>query len=75
MRFQIDEHREELKKRIDEFALEMIYLTKKYQANIFVDAKRASFFETSSFDETKSLLTSELIAIEETFCGHLYLEK
>jgi hypothetical protein len=32
MRFQIDEHREKLKERIDEIALEMIDKTKKYEA-------------------------------------------
>jgi len=44
------------KKRIDEIALEMIDQTKKCEANIFERTKRASFFETASFDETKSLL-------------------
>ena len=43
MRFQTDEHREEIKWRIDEIALEMIDKTMKYQANIFKDTKRASF--------------------------------
>ena len=65
MGLQIHEHREELKKRIDEIALEMIDQTKKYQSSIFEETKRASFFETASFDETKSLLTSELIEIED----------
>ena len=45
------------KKRIDEIALEIIDQTKKCEANIFEETKRASFFfETASFDETKSLL-------------------
>ena len=43
----------------------MIDQTKKCEANIFEETKRASFFETASFDETKSLLTSKLIEIED----------
>ena len=35
IRFQIDQHREELKKRIDDIALKMIDETKKYQNRLF----------------------------------------
>jgi hypothetical protein len=51
LRFQIDEHREELKKRIDDIALKMIDETKKCQEKYLQDLKE-SF---SMFDKTKSL--------------------
>ena len=62
IRFQIDEHREELKKRIDEIALAMIAETKMYEEMYLKELKK-SF---SSFDDCKSL-QNELNQIEETF--------
>ena len=62
MRFQIDEHREELKRRIDDIALKMIDETKKCQEKYLLDLKE-SF---SLFDETQSL-EDKLNEIEETF--------
>jgi len=35
MRFQIDEHREKLKEKIDDIALDVINETKKYENNSF----------------------------------------
>jgi hypothetical protein len=58
MRFRIDEHREELKKKIDEIALEMINETTKCQ-NIYLNNLKENLFETSSF--------YEVISIEDTF--------
>jgi hypothetical protein len=51
MRFQIDEHRERLKVRIDEIALEMIDRTKKFES-MYLKNLKASF---CSFDDCKSL--------------------
>jgi DNA-binding ferritin-like protein len=65
MRNQIDEHREKLKEKIDEIALAMIERTKICEEEQLNSIKE-KFFENSSFDETKSLLT-ELNQIEETF--------
>jgi hypothetical protein len=62
MRFKIDEQREELKKRIDDIALEMIEKTNKYQEKYLRDLKE-SF---SLFDETQSV-EDKLNEIEETF--------
>jgi hypothetical protein len=62
MRFQIDEQREELKKRIDDIALAMIDETKKHQEKYLRDLK-VSF---SSFDGIQSL-EDKLTEIEETF--------
>jgi hypothetical protein len=62
MRFQIDEHREELKKKIDEIALAMIDETKKNE-KIYLKELNESF---SLFDETQSL-EDTLNQIEETF--------
>jgi hypothetical protein len=62
IRFQIDEHREELKKRIDEIALEMIDETKKSQEKYLKELKE----RFSSFDETKSI-EYELNQIEKSF--------
>ena len=62
MRFQIDEHREEIKKKIDEIALEMIDKVKKNE-EIYLENLKESF---SSFDGTKSLET-QLNEMEETF--------
>jgi hypothetical protein len=62
MRFQIDEHREELKKRIDDIALAMIDETKKYETTYLKNIKE----KLSSFDHCKSLQT-KLNEVEETF--------
>ena len=62
---------EELKKRIDDIALAMIDETKKHEETYLKQLKEQAFLETASFDETKHLLTSELIEIEETFCSHI----
>jgi hypothetical protein len=51
LRFQIDEHREELEKRIDVIALAMIYETKKYEVMYFKNFKE----DFSSFDDYISL--------------------
>ena len=66
IRFQTDEQREELKKRTDDIALEMKDKTKKHEETYLKQLKEQAFLETASFDETKHLLTSELIGIEET---------
>jgi hypothetical protein len=65
MRFQIDEHREELKKQIDVIALEMIDETKKHEA-MYLNSLKRDLFKTLHFDQTKSLET-ELNQIEEVF--------
>jgi hypothetical protein len=62
IRFKIDQHREELKKRIDDISLAMIDETKKYQEKYLRDLKE-SF---SLFDETQSL-EDKLNQIEDTF--------
>jgi hypothetical protein len=62
LRFQIDEHREELKKRIDDIALAMIDETKKCQEKYLQDLKE----RFSSFDESQSL-ENQLHELEETF--------
>jgi hypothetical protein len=65
LRFQIDQHREELKEKsdeIDEIALAMIDHTKKYEA-LYLENVKEGF---SLFDDCKSL-EHELNQIEETF--------
>jgi hypothetical protein len=65
LRFQIDQHREELKEKsdaIDEIALAMIDQTKKYEA-LYLSKIKVGF---SLFDDCKSL-EHELNQIEETF--------
>jgi hypothetical protein len=62
IRFQIDEHREELKKRIDDIALAMIDETNKCQEKYLKEIKE-SF---SSFDDSQSL-ENQLHEIEESF--------
>jgi len=64
--FQIDEHREELKKRIDDIALEMIEQTKKYQTMYFNFLKE-KFSTTPSMDMTSTSVENELNKLEETF--------
>jgi len=67
MRFQIDQQREELKKKIDDIALAMIDETKKYEA-IYLKSLKEKLLEnfSSLFDESQSL-DNELNQIEETF--------
>ena len=62
LRFQIDEHRERLKEKIDDIALAMIDLIKKHEA-VYLKELNENF---SSFDDCKSL-ENELNQIEETF--------
>jgi hypothetical protein len=62
MRFQIDEHRERIKERIDHIALAMVDQTKKYEALYLKNIKE----HFSSFDDSKSLQI-KLTEIEETF--------
>jgi hypothetical protein len=66
IRFQIDEQREELKKKIDEIALEMIDKVKKNEEIYLKNLKEKLLATFSSFDESKSL-ENELKEIEETF--------
>jgi hypothetical protein len=70
MRFRIDEHREELKKRIDEIALAMIDQTKKYEALYLKNIKE----HFSSYDDGKSLQI-KLTEMEDIFRNpHILLE-
>jgi hypothetical protein len=62
MRFQVDEHRERIKEKIDEIALEMIDKIKKHEES-FSKSLKENF---SSFDETRSL-ESELNQIEAIY--------
>jgi hypothetical protein len=62
MRFQIDEHRENLKKKIDDIALAMIDETKLYEAMCMKNL-RVRF---SSLDDSKSLQI-KLSELEDTF--------
>jgi hypothetical protein len=62
LRFQIDEHRERLKERIDDIALAMIAESNKCQEKYLQDLKE----HFSSFDETKSL-ENEMTQLEDTF--------
>jgi hypothetical protein len=62
LRSQIDQHREELKKRIDDIALAMIDQTKKYEKVYLNDLKE----KFSSFDDSQSL-ENEMNEIEELF--------
>jgi hypothetical protein len=64
LRFQIDEHRERLKAKIDDVALEMIEQTKKCEAEYLKSLKENLL--SSSFDHSKSL-ESELNHTEDTF--------
>jgi hypothetical protein len=70
IRFQIDEHRERLKVRIDDIALAMIDQTKKYEEKYLQDLKE----KFSSFDHSQSL-ENEMNGIEDTFRNpHLLIE-
>jgi hypothetical protein len=62
IRFQIDEHREILKEKIDRIALAMIDKVKKHEVLLSKSLKE----KLSSFDETKSI-ENEFNQIEETF--------
>jgi hypothetical protein len=62
LRFQIDQHREELKKKIDDIALQMIDKVTENEDSFSKNLK-ANY---SSFDNSKSL-KNELNEIEETF--------
>jgi hypothetical protein len=66
MRFQIDEQREELKKKIDDIALEMIDRIEKHE-EIYSNNLKEKFGENSSlYDETRSL-ENEMNEIDEKF--------
>jgi hypothetical protein len=70
LRFKIDQHREELKKRIDDIALAMIDQTKKSENEFLQDLKE----KFSSFDHLQSL-QDKLNGVEETFRNpHLLIE-
>jgi hypothetical protein len=62
MRYQIDEHREKLKEKIDEIALKMIDDSKKYEA-LYLRNIKEKLFQTQSFES----LEKELKEIEELF--------
>jgi hypothetical protein len=62
MRFQVYEHRERLKEKIDTISLDMIDRTTKYEA-MYLKNLNEKLFETQSFDN----LENELNGIEETF--------
>jgi hypothetical protein len=61
IRYEIDEHREVLKQKIDEISLDMIERTKKYEA-LYLQSLNETF-QTS----LNPILEDELIQIEETF--------
>jgi hypothetical protein len=63
IRFQIDEHRERIKARVDDIALAMIDATKKHE-KMFMENLMENFY--SSFDGIQSRET-QLNQIEETF--------
>ena len=68
MRFQIDQHREELKKKIDDIALDMIRNTEKYE-KIYLASLKDKVTEnnfSSTFDHRQSL-ANELNQIEDKF--------
>jgi chlorite dismutase len=66
MRFQVDEHREELKGKIDVIALAMIDRIKTCGEEYLKSFKKKSLFEDSSFDGKQSL-ENKLKELEETF--------
>jgi hypothetical protein len=66
MRFQVDEQREELKKRIDDIALAMIDKIKKSEAMFLKNLKKKFQANFSSFVKSKPLV-DELNEIEELF--------
>ena len=66
IRFQIDEQREELNKRIDDIALVMIDETKKYEAMYLNKPKRRSIVSLRHLTRQKALVESESNEIVET---------
>ncbi len=58
IRFKIDQHREELKKRIDEIALAMIDETKKYENKYSRDLKEKSSEIEDTFRNPNLLITT-----------------
>jgi hypothetical protein len=62
IRYQIDEHREKLKEKIDEIALKMIDYSKKYEA-LYLRNIKEKLFQTQSVES----LEKELNDIEDTF--------
>ena len=65
IRFKLDEHREELKQKIDDIYMEMIDKTKKFEATYLKSLKDKLNASMKSF-ETKSLVQS-LKETEESF--------
>jgi hypothetical protein len=65
IRFQIDEHRERIKERIDEIALAMIAETKEHE-KMYLKSLKEKLFANLSFDESKSM-EKQLKQLEETF--------
>ncbi len=64
LRFQIDEHRERLKEKIDDIALAMIGDTKTNEAMFLKNLKERFQENLSSFDQSKSL-ENQLFEIED----------
>ncbi len=60
MHFQIDEHRERDKEKIDEIVLDLINETRKYGSNYLNNLQSKTRFEPSSFDDTIWHLEIEL---------------
>ena len=70
MRFQIDEHREELNKKISEIALEMIDETKEIRSSIFPQSTRentVSFHHLTRENIYINNLQNKLYDIEDSF--------
>jgi hypothetical protein len=67
MRFQIDEHREKLKAKIDELALAMIDDTKKNEKLYLSSLLQETLLEDSSSFHVSKSLENELNQIEDTF--------
>ena len=65
IRFQIDEHREKLKKKIDDISMEMIDKTKEFEA-FYLNNLTKKLDVTLKLFKTKSI-NEELNEIEETF--------
>jgi hypothetical protein len=67
MRFQIDEHREKLKERIDEIALAMIDETTKNEKLYLSSLLKETLLENISLFDVSQSLENELNVIEDTF--------
>jgi hypothetical protein len=65
IRFQIDEHREKLKERIDHIALAMIDQTKKSEEE-YLKSLKEKLFANSSFDGKQSI-ENQFKEVEEAF--------